>query len=61
MFFERRTDGLPPVSVHRGGPEGSNAPNGLDAFRRATSLGVDMVEFEVRVTADGRFVLGVHH
>lgn len=44
------------VSAHRGGPEGAYAPNSLDAIRAATALGVDMVEFDVRTTADGRFV-----
>ncbi|HEY3738019.1 MAG TPA: glycerophosphodiester phosphodiesterase [Jatrophihabitans sp.] len=61
MFYDRRPDGLPLVSAHRGGPEATNAPNSLDAVRAATALGVDLVEFDVRVTADGRFVTWHDH
>jgi glycerophosphoryl diester phosphodiesterase len=61
VFYDRRPEGHPLVSAHRGGPEGSNAPNSLDAFRNATSLGVDLVEFDVRVTADDRFVTWHDH
>lgn len=47
----------PKISAHRGGAEGASAPNSLDAIREATSIDVDFVEFDVRVTADGRFVV----
>ncbi len=53
----RRPGDPPKISAHRGGAEGANAPNSLDAIRAATSLGLDFVEFDVRVTADGRFVV----
>jgi glycerophosphoryl diester phosphodiesterase len=45
------------LSAHRGGPEGGQAQNSLAAFRAACELGADLVEFDVRVTRDGRFVV----
>lgn len=47
----------PLLSAHRGGPEGRYPPNSLaaiDAVLRDTD--VDLIEFDVRVTADERFV-----
>ena len=46
----------PKISAHRGGPADEFAPNSLDAITSSLELGVDLVEFDVRVTADGRFV-----
>lgn len=48
----------PRLSAHRGGPEGLFAPNSLPAIRAAAGLGVDLIEFDVRVSAEGRFVVG---
>jgi glycerophosphoryl diester phosphodiesterase len=46
------------VIAHRGA-SGKGRENTLDAFARARDLGADMVELDVRRTADG--VLAVHH
>jgi glycerophosphoryl diester phosphodiesterase len=46
------------LSAHRGGPEGTRAPDTLDTIAAACELGVDLVEFDVRVNADGAFVIG---
>lgn len=49
---------MPPlVSAHRGGPEGIHPPGTLDAIRAATRVGVDFVEFDVRRTPEGVFVV----
>ena len=50
--------GPPLVIGHRGAPH-DRPENTLASFRRALDLGVDAVEFDVRVTADG--VAVVHH
>jgi glycerophosphoryl diester phosphodiesterase len=47
-----------PVVGHRG--NSAHAPeNTLESFRQAVALGVDALEFDVRLTADGHVV--VHH
>ena len=46
------------IVAHRGG-WGAAAENTLAAFENAINLGVDMIEFDVRRTGDGRLV--VHH
>ncbi len=46
------------LSAHRGGPEGEFEPNTLATIDAACALGVDLVEFDVRVNAAGEFVLG---
>ena len=44
------------VAAHRG--ERFTAPeNTMTAFRRAAALGVDMIETDVRMTADGELVI----
>ena len=44
------------VAAHRGGR--FTAPeNTMSAFRRAIAAGVDMIETDVRMTADGELVL----
>jgi glycerophosphoryl diester phosphodiesterase len=48
----------PRLCAHRGGPEGRFAPDSLPAIRAAAELGVDLIEFDVRVSVDGRFVVG---
>jgi glycerophosphoryl diester phosphodiesterase len=46
------------VSAHRGGAgDDRSAQNTLAAFEAAIALGCDYVEFDVRVTADGRPVI----
>lgn len=46
------------VSAHRGGSgDDHSAQNTLAAFEAAIALGCDYVEFDVRVTADGRPVI----
>ena len=50
----------PLLSAHRGGPEGTYPPNSLAAIRAVldeAGAEVDLVEFDVRVTADGGFVM----
>jgi glycerophosphoryl diester phosphodiesterase len=44
------------LSAHRGGPEEMFLPNSVAAIRAATEIGVDLVEFDVRVTRDGGYV-----
>jgi glycerophosphoryl diester phosphodiesterase len=48
----------PAVLAHRGGAA-LRPENTLAAFRHALSLGVDVLEFDMNVTADGRLV--IHH
>ena len=46
------------VSAHRGGAgDDRSLENTLEAFRAAIALGVDFVEFDVRLTSDGRAVI----
>lgn len=45
------------LSAHRCGPEGRFAPNSLQAAEAARTEGIDMIEFDVRVTADSQFVV----
>ena len=47
------------VIAHRGAWGAGAAQNTLAAFERAIALGADMVEFDVRRTADARLI--VHH
>jgi len=52
----RLADGLPLTVAHRGDP--SSAPeNTLPALEAALSSGADVVEFDLRLTADGHAVL----
>ena len=46
----------PKVTAHRGGSY-ERPENTLDAFRNAVAIGADMVEFDVRSTADHRLVV----
>ena len=46
------------LSAHRGGPEATRPPNELDTIEAACALGVDLIEFDVRTAADGKFVIG---
>ncbi len=45
------------LSAHRGGPEARLHPNSLEAISAACELGVDLIEFDVRVTHDGNFIV----
>lgn len=44
------------ITAHRGF-SGSYPENTLTAFRKAVELGVDIVEFDVRETSDGRLII----
>ena len=46
----------PKVTAHRGGSD-ERPENTLDAFRNAVAIGADVVEFDVRSTADHRLVV----
>ena len=46
----------PKVTAHRGGSD-ERPENTLDAFRNAVAVGADMIEFDVRSTADHRLVV----
>jgi glycerophosphoryl diester phosphodiesterase len=48
--------GLPEIVAHRGGA-GEAPENSLAAFRRVRGVGVEQVEFDVRMTADGAAVV----
>jgi glycerophosphoryl diester phosphodiesterase len=48
---------VPQLSAHRGGPEALLEPNSLEAIRAAVELGVDLIEFDVRVTGDGQYIV----
>jgi glycerophosphoryl diester phosphodiesterase len=48
---------VPQLSAHRGGPEAVLEPNSLEAIRAACDLGVDLIEFDVRVTGDHQFIV----
>jgi glycerophosphoryl diester phosphodiesterase len=48
----------PAVIAHRGGPA-SRPENTIEAFRHAIRLGVDVLEFDMNLTADDQIV--IHH
>jgi len=54
--FFARENGKPQVIAHRGGA-GLRPENTLAAFEHARALGVDMLEMDVRATADGKLVV----
>jgi hypothetical protein len=54
----RRSRELPLVIAHRGA-SAHHPENTIAAFRGAAEAGADMVELDVRITADG--ALAVHH
>ena len=55
-YFTHDTRGRPLVIAHRGGA-GLWPENTLHAFEHAAALGVDVIETDVRATADGELVL----
>lgn len=55
-FFAPGGGGRPLVIAHRGGA-GLWPENTLHAFERAASLGADVIELDVRLTADGALVV----
>ncbi len=50
---------VPDVVAHRGFHDSTTIENTIDASRRAAQIGVDLVEVDIRRTADGILVL--HH
>jgi glycerophosphoryl diester phosphodiesterase len=46
------------LSAHRGGPEGQSAPDALATIEASAALGVDLIEFDVRIAPGGEFVIG---
>lgn len=54
--YFQNDDGRPLVIAHRGG-SGLWPENTLYAFERASAMGVDVIETDVRVTADGELVV----
>src|SRR5262245_8084960 len=58
MLDARRSHGAPWVIAHRGA-SAVEPENTIGAFRRAAAIGADMVELDVRRSADG--VLVIHH
>jgi glycerophosphoryl diester phosphodiesterase len=58
MFVTRRSHGVTCVIAHRGASR-AEPENTVAAFRRAAELGADMVELDVRRSADGLLV--IHH
>jgi len=55
-YFRQDAAGRPLVIAHRGGA-GLWPENTLHAFERAAELGADVIETDVRATADGELVL----
>jgi len=49
------------LSAHRGGPEDRFRPNSVEAIQAACDIGVDFVEFDVRVTRDEQCVVFHEH
>jgi glycerophosphoryl diester phosphodiesterase len=49
-------DRIATISAHRGN-SGTAALNSIESYRQAIDLGVDFVEFDVRTTADGIYVI----
>lgn len=56
LYFKQDAPGRPLVIAHRGGA-GLWPENTLHAFVRAAALGVDVIETDVRSTADGEIVV----
>lgn len=51
------TDGAPdPLNIAHAGAQGHAPPNTLPAFERALSLGADVLEMDLQLSADGRLV-----
>ncbi len=60
IAWVRRIPAAEPLAViaHRGGPAGSDAPEGtVAAFEASIKAGADWLEFDVRSTADGALVV----
>ncbi|HEX8352845.1 MAG TPA: glycerophosphodiester phosphodiesterase [Pyrinomonadaceae bacterium] len=55
-YFKQDAPGRPLVIAHRGGA-GLWPENTLHAFERAAAMGVDVIETDVRATADGELVV----
>jgi glycerophosphoryl diester phosphodiesterase len=55
-YFSQDAPGRPLVIAHRGGA-GLWPENTLHAFERAAAMGVDVIETDVRATADGELVV----
>lgn len=55
-YDRARTSGVPLVGGHRGNPA-EHPENTLASFRSAIELGVDLIECDVHLTADGELVV----
>ncbi len=56
-FFRRRPGAAPLIGAHRGAHDGGRPENTAAAFRQAIALGCDLVELDVRRTADGELLV----
>ncbi|NLI48147.1 MAG: glycerophosphodiester phosphodiesterase [Acidobacteria bacterium] len=56
-LFRRQPDTSPLIGAHRGAHDGGRPENTPAAFRRAIELGCDLVELDVRRTADGELLV----
>jgi glycerophosphoryl diester phosphodiesterase len=56
LYEAARRSGKPLIGGHRGNPE-EHPENTLASFRSAIELGVDMIECDVHLSADGRMVV----
>lgn len=56
-LFRRQPGAAPLIGAHRGAHDGERPENTAAAFRRAIELGCDLVELDVRRTADGELLV----
>lgn len=56
-LFQRQPGAPPLIGAHRGAHDGGRPENTTAAFQRAVELECDLVEFDVRRTADGELLV----